>query len=332
MKALKKAVLFAIAILILLVFCGCGNSQVTKEFEVFVKANMSGRTTPVVVYTNGMNLKNQVNDLQNKYNRLLNIVTQMNNNLNDYLYLALFGEKLLRNYDFAIMNALKSGNTTQAMMLFERENQVREKNDYILLNTVVQATSSSYAQNNQDLGWYDTYGNFHSFSDNILINSTFDFRILSCSSSIGTSHVLQGDTLTVTGYIFVPNVATSKFVSIRLLDPEANRNEILLSSEIGSNTSDDNCRVCWNGNMFTIYLNTSGMLTGLKQLDINYDGYTVSTQFVVVKPYIVVQHTEGWTRIATNYPKISVDGKVYTPLNGIVWVPGTVKRSEIKGL
>ena len=330
MKSAKLVTLFVVALMLLPVLSGCGSSEVTKEFEVYIKANTSGRTTPVVVYTNGMNLKNQVNDLQNKYNRLLDIITQMNNNLNDYLYLALFGEKILRNYDYAVMNALRSGNTTQAMMLFERENQIREKNDYILLNTVVQATSSSYAQKDSDLGWYDVYGNFHSFSDNILINSTFDFRILSCFSKIGTSHVLRGDTITVTGYIFVPNVATSKLVYVRLLDPEANKNEVLLSSEISSNTSDDNCRICWNGNMFRIYLNTSGMLTGLKQLDINYDGYTVSTQFEVVKPYIVVQHTEGWTRIATNYPKISVDGKVYTPLNGIVWVPGTVKRSEIK--
>ncbi len=299
--------------IIVLLVLACIGLASAKSLQISITTN---RTAPTSVVVNGMNFNNEINKLQNEYNQLAETLATTKASLNDYLYLTLFGIKVVKAYDLAIVNALKNNDTAKALQLIQKRDALEQKNLIILLQAL---TRKVPATKYPSLGWFDTAGDHHDFSDVILMDKNYDFRITDCYSNIGESHVLKGCVIHVMGFLYEPSRTGSEF-KIVLIDPHGKK-LLLWDGSVGENFTTPDLTITWNGCCFNITLNTSSMTLGLKQLNLINGNDTVSVQFVVVKPYLKVYHYNGWTEIVTNRPTIKVDGKTVHPVNGVLWIP-----------
>ena len=298
---------------VLLLALVCIGLASAKSLQIYISTN---RTAPTSVVVNGMNFHNEINKLQNEYDQLSKALATTKASLNDYLYLTLFGMKVVKAYDIAIINALKNNDTAKALELIQKRDALEQKNLVILLQAL---TRKVPATKYQSLGWFDTAGDHHDFSDVVLMDENYDFRVTDCYSSIGESHVLKGGVIHITGFLYEPSKIGDSF-KIVLIDPHGKK-LLLWDGSVGENFTSPELNVTWNGCCFNITLNTSSMTLGLKQLDLISGNDTVSVQFVVVKPYLKVYHYDGWTEIVTNRPTVKVDGKIVHPVNGVLWIP-----------
>ena len=284
-----------------------------KSLQIFVQTS---RSMPTAVYVNEENFKEKLDRLENQYNELYANMRSIKANLNDYLYLSLFGLKIVKAYDRAILDALRSGNVSEAVKLMQKRDLFEQKNLMILLNALSsRASKITYSP----MGWFDSAGNHHNFGDYILLGENYAFEVTDCYSAIGKSHVLKGDKITIKGFIYRPQTTGEEFKVI-LIDPHGKR-VLLWDGSVGENYTTRNFAIRWSWCYFNITIDTKDMTCGLKQVDLVSGNDTVSVQFVVVKPYLKVYHYDGWTEIVTNRPSVVVDGKPMHPINGILWIP-----------
>jgi len=298
-----------------------------KQVSMSVVVDYEDNRTPVNVFVNGINLDDKIDELESQYYSLARALDRLRLTVADYVMFAEVKNRLLKAYDEKLAEV--AGNASEVKRLLEKREATELQADRLMIRIL---SSLGGISKTTDRGWIDIYGNHRDFDDpEYVINPDFDFRLTDCRSSIGRSAVLIGDELVVKGVLYLAGWSTTRELKVYLIDPESNEpRDLVAYAPQGQNVSFGDASIEWlTPSVFVVRIRTDGMLPGLKQVDVEFEGYTVSCTFVVVKPFIVKQEFGNYTRIVTNYPAIVVNGsKVVYPINGVAWVP---TGSEVVG-
>jgi len=305
-----------------------------KHVTVTVDTVMNDTRTQVNVFVNGVNIDDEIDELQSEYQMLYDEMIKGKMGIADYMMLSKIRNELINLFNTKIVSAIQSGNVSEVRKIADMESRLLEMHDDVVTKLAydVSQQESEYV----DRGWFDIYGNHRNFGDaEYLVNDEFEFRLDDCKSEIGRSAVLQGGTIKIYGTISLYNWGTTKHLKVILADPDSGLSpQTIISTELGEDASSEFARMHWiYPTQFVIEINTTEMVPGLKRVDVKFDGYVVSCVFEVIRPYINTEKVGQFVKIYTNYPELQVKSgnttKVVIPIDGVAWVKAP---AEIDGI